>query len=307
MSELRFSLTRPRLVSVIIVVYDQATTLRWLLASLAAQDYRAPFEILICDDGSSDETMDVVQQADRDHRLDLRYLWQPDRGFRASRSRNNGIRAAQGDLLIGIDGDQVVDTDFLSRHVASHRRSRQLVVGPIKRLPLDPPITTSDEALRLGRESRGAELFPERQAEWAGGPYPWMSFLSGNFSCARRPEVLFDEGFVGWGGEDRELALRLTGRYDYRLVFDACNPSFHLFGDAGTPFKTHDKIVQFLRNRLYFHSLHPDEDIQPLLETMRFCRLDPNTDRWSVGAPDGRGLDEVLGQARDWIHSHGVQ
>ncbi len=296
-------------ISALVVVYNQPLTLRWLLTSLLDQDYQGAYEILVCDDGSTREILDVVADIDRAHQPDIRYIWQPDRGFRAGRSRNNGIRAAQGDLLVFLDADQVVDRDFLTRHAAAHTHPRQLVVGPMKRVPPDAAAwTTGTEALQYARALTGPNLFPEAQDKWARSAYPWMSCLSGNLSCDRRPEVAFDEGFIGWGGEDRELAYRLTRRFGYELTFDKSTVSYHVSGDGGTFFKDHDKIVQFLRNRLYFRSLYPDADLVPVFGAVRYCRLNRQTNRWFVDVerPETRPPEAILNDAAQWMRQEGL-
>jgi GT2 family glycosyltransferase len=259
---------------------------------------------LVCDDGSSCDMVGVVREAARDGALDVRYIWQPDRRFRASRSRNNGIRAAQGDLLVFVDGDVLIEEDFLARHAAAHRNPKQLVIGPMKRVPRRR-IDNCASTLEHARRYRGVDAFPEAQARWARSRYPWMSCLSGNMSVPRAPEIHFDERFVGWGGEDRELAYRLTACHGHEVVYEPSAIAYHPGMSTGAHVMSDSNgIAAFLRNRLHFRSLYPDADLSPALDVIRWCALDPATDTWHVEVTAARSPDVVLREAERWLQAH---
>jgi glycosyltransferase involved in cell wall biosynthesis len=291
------------MISVIVTVYDQVASGGWLLSALKEQQCRDRFEVLVCDDGSSCDMVGVVREASRDGALEVRYIWQPHRGFRAGRSRNNGIRAAQGDLLVFVDGDMLVEKDFVARHAAAHARPGRLIVGPIKRIP-GCPNGTRASALEYARAYRNADAFLDSQAMWVGSAYPWMSCLSGNMSMPRGPEVHFDEQFVGWGGEDRELAYRLSACHGYDVVFDPSAIAYHPGTTTGAHVWTDSKrIAAYLRNRLHFRSLYPDADLSPVFDSIRHLAVDPSTDTWRV-ATTARSPDAVLHEAEQWLHTH---
>jgi glycosyltransferase involved in cell wall biosynthesis len=121
----------PRSVSVIVSVYQQAASLRRLLSCLHEQDVAVPYEVIVTDDGSAPDVLTALADGAWASQMDVRYVWQPDRGFRLARARNNGIRQAQGDVIVVLDGDQIVARDFLTRHVNAHRGARCLVAGPV--------------------------------------------------------------------------------------------------------------------------------------------------------------------------------
>jgi len=89
------------LFSVIIPTYNRADKLQRALAALAEQSCR-DFEVLVCDDGSSDHTAAVVA-AWQGHQP-IRHLWEPNWGGPA-RPRNRGIQAARGTWLCFLDAD----------------------------------------------------------------------------------------------------------------------------------------------------------------------------------------------------------
>lgn len=89
------------LFSVIIPTFNRADKLRRALDSLVAQTCR-DFEVIVCDDGSTDETGEMVTSYAG--RLDIRYLWEENFGGPA-RPRNRGIAAARGEWLCFLDAD----------------------------------------------------------------------------------------------------------------------------------------------------------------------------------------------------------
>jgi glycosyltransferase involved in cell wall biosynthesis len=97
-------------VSVIVPTYDYARYLPRALDSVRAQS-EPPFEIVVVDDGSTDETPAVLRRyADQ-----VRVLRQPHRGPAAA--RNAGVAAARGDLVAFLDADDEWHRDKLARQV----------------------------------------------------------------------------------------------------------------------------------------------------------------------------------------------
>src|SRR5688572_12389836 len=109
-------------ISLIVSCYNQNPWMDTVLSSAIAQDSATPFEILLCDDGSNDGVFETVRRLASSSDVDLRYVWQPDRGFRLSRSRNNGIRSARGSILVFVDGDTWLAPSFLHDHWNAHRK-----------------------------------------------------------------------------------------------------------------------------------------------------------------------------------------
>lgn len=88
-------------VSIIIPTYNRSKALQRCLTSLLNQTYKE-FEVLVCDDGSTDDTSLVVSQF-FDH-LEIRYLRQENSGGPAS-PRNLGVANASGKYLAFLDSD----------------------------------------------------------------------------------------------------------------------------------------------------------------------------------------------------------
>jgi cellulose synthase/poly-beta-1,6-N-acetylglucosamine synthase-like glycosyltransferase len=98
-------------VTVIVPAYNEAANIAATVRSLTASRYR-PLEIIVVDDGSSDDTAGIVT------RLGLpgvRVIRQANAGKPAA--LNTGIAAATGELLVLVDGDTVFDPDAIGRLV----------------------------------------------------------------------------------------------------------------------------------------------------------------------------------------------
>jgi glycosyltransferase involved in cell wall biosynthesis len=140
----------PPLASLCIPTRDRARFLARTLASYTAQRERR-FELVIVDDGSTDDTRDVARVAATE--LDVRYIRRAHAGVAAS--RNAAIRAARGELLIFTDDDRVVDPDFVADHVAAHGAGPTIVAGAQRGLfaewAPDAAYTASDVAALLAK------------------------------------------------------------------------------------------------------------------------------------------------------------
>jgi glycosyltransferase involved in cell wall biosynthesis len=111
---------QPDLVSIIIPTFNRATLLSEALASAAAQTYR-PIEILVIDDGSTDNTPKIIQhwqeQLKPDSQISLRFIPQPNSGV--SSARNHGLIESKGEFIQFLDSDDLLNPNKLSLQVAA--------------------------------------------------------------------------------------------------------------------------------------------------------------------------------------------
>lgn len=99
------------MITVIIPTFNRDRFLKEAVQSVLDQDYfresdtTRPFEIIVVDDGSTDETGEVVQS----FACDIRYFYQENRGVSAA--RNVGLQRARGDFIAFLDSDDLWKRD----------------------------------------------------------------------------------------------------------------------------------------------------------------------------------------------------
>lgn len=99
-------MSEPGRISVIVPAYNAAETIGAALDSALGQTY-APYEIIVIDDGSTDDTARVLAR----YRDRLVYLKQANSGPAAA--RNRGLERARGDLIAFLDADDLFPRDAL--------------------------------------------------------------------------------------------------------------------------------------------------------------------------------------------------
>jgi glycosyltransferase involved in cell wall biosynthesis len=82
-------------ISVIIPTYNRSKLLCYTLNSLVKQSLpKDRYEVIICDDGSHDDTAQITEKYKSF--LNIKYVFQEDKGYRPASARNNGIKLASG-------------------------------------------------------------------------------------------------------------------------------------------------------------------------------------------------------------------
>jgi cellulose synthase/poly-beta-1,6-N-acetylglucosamine synthase-like glycosyltransferase len=98
-------------VSVIVPAYNEAVGIDRCVRSLLDTHHRGPLEVIVVDDGSTDDTAAIVRRLLRPG-LGLRLLSQPNAGKPAA--LNAGVAAARGPVVICVDGDTIFQRDTIT-------------------------------------------------------------------------------------------------------------------------------------------------------------------------------------------------
>ncbi|MCE7481977.1 glycosyltransferase [Microbacterium profundi] len=138
---------RSSAVSVVIPAYNAETTISEQLDALLDQDTSVSWELIVCDNGSTDRTRDIV--ADYLPRFASARLVDASLRRGPAAARNAGAREATGRWLLFCDADDVVDRSWISDHVAA-LRGANLVVGDVEYDRLRPRATPALSWLRSG-------------------------------------------------------------------------------------------------------------------------------------------------------------
>ena len=210
--------------SVVIPTYNRSALLRDTLASLERQDAPAgSFEVIVADDGSSDDTEQVARRSAE--RAPVRYVWQPDEGHRPGAARNLGAAAARGKVLIFLDTGTVAGPEFVAGHLAAHEADSDVAVlgyaygyNPWITPPHAAELTAQYSPEQLvqhleddpGFRDLRHDTFARVGDDLDRLHLPWLLFWTANVSVrAARFRALggFHDGFEGWGCEDVNSAF----------------------------------------------------------------------------------------------------
>ena len=192
-------------ISVVVPTYNRAATLRRCLEALATQDYAGPWQVIVVDDGSTDETPDVVNAFPG-----FVHLRQANRGPAAA--RNRGIREASHEIVAFTDDDCLAPADWLIRLGDGYLRYPH-VAGVGGYLEAPEQILRSNRVAQFER-SVGLNEYGAGMEEVEGG---FDCPAGGTNNMSYRRNVLldadgFDETFPFAAGEDADLKLRICQR-----------------------------------------------------------------------------------------------
>jgi glycosyltransferase involved in cell wall biosynthesis len=104
------------LFTIIIPSYNRASELDELLTSISRLKFpTGKFEVIVSDDGSTDNTAALVKAYQDQQKINLRYISQQNKGPGAA--RNHGLQNARGDFIIFVDSDVTMPEEWLE-HIA---------------------------------------------------------------------------------------------------------------------------------------------------------------------------------------------
>lgn len=224
--------------SVVVTTYNNPDYLARVLEGFANQS-RPPDEILIADDGSTDETSRTIKDMATGSPVRMTHIWHEDLGFRAARIRNRAIVASSGEYIILSDGDTIPSARLVEDHLR-YAEKGHFIQG--HRVLLGPEASrkfrfTDISATKLARLLLSGQAGNATNALRPPVPVVRRStrrtgIRSCNMSFFRRDIFAvngFNEDFEGWGREDSELAERFY-KYGLRrkdVRFRCC--CFHLY------------------------------------------------------------------------------
>lgn len=189
-------------VSVIIPTYNRAHFVREAIESVLRQTYR-DFEIIVVDDGSKDNTREVIEGLNNPQ---IRYIYQENQGV--SGAMNTGIMASRAELITWVASDNIVFEEYLQKCVDFMEQHPEVGFCQIQAYPVD-----EKGRLMWWKKKRGSKINPVR----SGRELILGLLFRGdvNADIIRRQcfeEVgLFDRSLRV--GEDIDMWLRLSRKY----------------------------------------------------------------------------------------------
>jgi chondroitin synthase len=220
-------------VSVVISYYNDLKCLKRTLDGLKNQTFPCKhIEVLICDDGSDPlvEFQDVMDSYASIF-MDIQHHWIPKDGFGLSKIRNIGMNRSKYNNIILLDCDMIPLPDMIENHVLALKACIGVVsIGFRHHMTIDDQIETegftrgmsadsfalSDLDWRLNGQSVDDINYKSKYDSY----WTWAQASGGNLAFNRivvDKDLMFDESFNEWGGEDNEWAYRLfkKGFYFY--------------------------------------------------------------------------------------------
>jgi glycosyltransferase involved in cell wall biosynthesis len=233
-------------ISIIVATYNRIDALNFVLQSLETQTDPC-FEVIVADDGSKIDTTDFLNAFFQKTSLVIKHVWQEDLGFRLAQVRNLAIAASSGEYVIFLDGDCIVQPDFVARHRQLAQKghlvtgSRVLLSEQLTKMILAWPkwsFTQFKSHLIQHRISGGINKYWPIVVKLNDGAwrlyrkFVWRRIKGCNMACWTADAKAiggFDESMTGWGHEDADFVFRLQHSGIVRKSGSWSTEVFHLF------------------------------------------------------------------------------
>jgi glucosyl-dolichyl phosphate glucuronosyltransferase len=188
-------------VSVIIPTYNRSALLREAVGSVLAQECARPFEIVIVDNNSQDDTESVARSLVDQNSGKILYVRETEQGN--AHARNRGVRTARGAIIAFLDDDVAVESDWLTTllQALDTREDLSFVGGKVLPQWSGPPPSwlTPDHWSPLALLDYGPDEFV------ISGDNP-RGLLTANIALRRR---VFDD--VGWFSPHLQRVKNIIG------------------------------------------------------------------------------------------------
>lgn len=207
-------------VSLVVTTYQMPDHLRRVLAAVEMQTVASQLEVIVSDDGSRDETSEVVDRFAARASFPVKFVTLPHEGFQLSRTRNQGVLHASAPHVVFLDGDCVVEPNHVEQHLKCWRPGRVTNTYCVR---LDQPTSEqiTVDAIRGGAYLPWvpkSELRKLTMMQWKAWWYRAIgharrpALRGGNMGISREDYLRvngYDERFKAWGNEDDDMGMRL--------------------------------------------------------------------------------------------------
>lgn len=224
-------------VSLIISTYNWPGALNLCLQSVLHQSV-LPNEIIIADDGSKEETRELINSFKKICKIPLIHVWHEDKGFRKTMIMNEAFTKVSYPYIVQIDGDIILHKDFIKDHIR-FAQSKSFVSG--SRVIIDEKLTKK----LIQKKQWKFSIFTNGLRNRLNGiRIPFLSkfqehyrqndiiYVRGCNMAFWKEDLLkvngYDEEITGWGREDNELAARLINTGICKRVIKFSAIAFHL-------------------------------------------------------------------------------
>jgi GT2 family glycosyltransferase len=255
------------LISVVVPTFNRAALLGSSLQSLASQSIeKGLYEVIVVDDGSTDDTREICQSFTE--RMRLKYFHIDNSGIAAA--KNLGIFTSSGSLLLFFDDDDFADRNLLQEHVEFHRKHPDENIAALGYTTWFPSLSVNKV---MHYVTEVAHFLFAYGSLTEGQVLDYTYFWGGRSSCKRSLLVhngIFNQQFR-FGSEDIELGYRLT-KFGLKVMFHRRAVQY-----MNRPI-TYDEFCRRCEkqgiSQHLFSQLHAAEEVQ------RYCQINDAETHW---------------------------
>jgi glycosyltransferase involved in cell wall biosynthesis len=217
--------------------YNWPDALNLLLLSVLNQTV-LPNEVLIADDGSTEDTKQLIAHFQKTFPIPLIHIWHEDLKNRKPMIMNKAIAAAKYDYIIEIDGDIIMNEHFIEDHLTFAEKGHYLFGSRVnirKKFLVElfskktihfnffsKGIKKRGRTIRIPFLMRYSKSVPERSSKLRGCN---MSFWKADFIKING----FNENLVGWGIDDSEMIQRMHNIGIQGKRLKNCGIAYHIY------------------------------------------------------------------------------
>ncbi len=226
-------------ICLIITTYNWPAALELALKSVINQTQK-PFEVIIADDGSKEETRNLIKRYESKIN-NLKHCWHEDVGYRRSKIINESLKVSASDFIITIDQDCILNKNFIKdyhevaekgTYISAYRidlsKSLTNVILKQSRLPnnIEKLFGSKWNVKHQFRNKKLRDKKTEIYDTNSNGTYGCnMGFFKSDVLAING----YNEDFIGWGPEDSEMTQRLMNAGIVRKMVFYCAILFHLY------------------------------------------------------------------------------
>lgn len=249
------------LLSVIICTYNREGFLKLVLDSITRQTLpKNVFEVVVIDDGSSDNTREVAESFAS--LLPIRYFYQKNAGLASA--KNHGIYTSKGQILLFLDDDDITTPALFESHIKTHRKHPERHMAVLHYTTWSPELVITP--LMHFVTEVGCFLFSYPRIRH-GEVLDYTYFWGGRSSCKR--SFLLEYGVFNpvfrFGCEDIELGYRLSN-YGLSVVYNGKAVSKMIRPVTFDEFC--NRLIRQGRSQYVFSTLHDDPVIHRWTEVL---------------------------------------
>lgn len=245
--------------SVIIPTHNRAEILKICLSKVLEQK-GVDFEVIVVDDGSTDNTESVVREFIR-KTDNLAYIKIPS--SHQGVARNRGVKLATGEVIVFIGDDIFVEPEFLKKHHDKHTEHSEENIVVLGYSTWDPKLKINSYMQFLEESGWQFGYGFIRPHKMIGVADPYRFFYTSNISLKKSffEKEQFNEDFKFYGWEDIELGYRLWKNHDMQIYYEPHAKAYH--HHEIKPSDLPIKMRAVGRSAVYFERLQPSVRVVP--------------------------------------------